>query len=66
MFTLPAGMIILSFHNNWVLDFPVFITLAGWVMTLKSLLYLFFPDIPAKRHHASYTMAVPRHFPSWL
>lgn len=49
MYSLPVGMVILSFHNNWTLDFPLFITLAGWVLTIKSLLYLFFPELPAKK-----------------
>lgn len=49
IFSLPIGMLILSFHNNWALDFPLFVTLAGWGLTLKSLVYLLYPELPSKK-----------------
>ncbi len=41
--TLPVGLIIVIGHNIWILDFPLFITLCGWGMVIKSCLYLIFP-----------------------
>ncbi len=49
MYSLPVGLVILSYHNNWELGFPLFITLAGWFMIIKSILYLMFPDLPAQK-----------------
>ena len=43
IFTLPAGLLIVFAHPVWVLGPPVLITLAGWIMTLKSVAYLLFP-----------------------
>lgn len=48
LFTLPAGLVILSFHNNWALDFPIFVTLMGWGMMIKGVVYLLFPSLPQK------------------
>lgn len=49
MYSLPVGLVILSYHNNWELGFPLFITIAGWGMVIKSVLYFIFPDLPAKK-----------------
>jgi hypothetical protein len=46
MYTLPTGLILIVGHNKWVLDWPLFITLSGWAMTLKSIVYLVFPGTP--------------------
>ena len=39
MYTLPAGLVICLFHNKWTLAPSLFITVAGWVMTIKRLVY---------------------------
>lgn len=31
-------------HNVWVWDIPVIVTVAGWLTTLKSIIYLLAPD----------------------
>lgn len=49
MYSLPVGLVILSFHNSWVLEFPVFVTICGWILTLKSILYMLFPELPRKK-----------------
>jgi hypothetical protein len=43
MYTLPQGLLIILSHNVWVWDVPVIITISGWGMTIKSLLYAFVP-----------------------
>jgi hypothetical protein len=53
-FNFPLGLIIILGHNVWVWDVPVIITIAGWLTTLKSATYLFYPRghmlvIPSER-----------------
>jgi hypothetical protein len=43
MFTLPLGLFIVFAHNVWVWGLPVIVTLLGWAMTVKSVIYLLFP-----------------------
>ena len=40
---LIAGVAILLFHNLWVADWRVAITIIGWLSLLKGLLRLLFP-----------------------
>jgi hypothetical protein len=41
--SLPIGLVIILGHNIWVWDLPVIVTAAGWLTTLKSVVYLVFP-----------------------
>ena len=43
LFNLPLGLVVVLGHNIWVWGIPVAVTLAGWVMILKSVVYLLFP-----------------------
>ena len=43
LFNLPVGLMIVVWHNVWVWDIAVVVTVAGWVMVLKSVVYLLFP-----------------------
>jgi hypothetical protein len=43
MYTFPQGLLIILCHNIWAWDVPVIITISGWGMTIKSLLYAFVP-----------------------
>lgn len=43
MVTLPFGLAVVFGHNIWVWDWPVLVTVIGWVMTIKSCLYLVWP-----------------------
>ena len=43
LFYLPLGLVVVLGHNVWVWGIPVVVTLAGWVMILKSVVYLLFP-----------------------
>lgn len=40
---LPVGLLIILGHNIWVWDLRVIVTLAGWMATLKGVMYLLFP-----------------------
>src|SRR5262245_18706256 len=46
MYTLPTGLIIVLGHNIWAWDWPVFVTLGGWAMTIKATIYLLVPAAP--------------------
>ena len=43
LFYFPLGLGVVLGHNVWVWGIPVAVTLAGWVMILKSVVYLWFP-----------------------
>jgi hypothetical protein len=43
MYTFPQGLLIVLGHNIWVLDIPVAITICGWGMTIKSIIYAIIP-----------------------
>jgi len=43
LFNLPVGLMVVLWHNVWVWDIAVVVTVAGWVMVLKSVVYLLFP-----------------------
>ncbi|MFO0892905.1 MAG: hypothetical protein U0790_27665 [Isosphaeraceae bacterium] len=45
MYTMPIGLLIVVGHNRWVWGWPVFITVAGWVMTVKSAIYMVVPGL---------------------
>jgi hypothetical protein len=42
LFLLVLGLAVVSSHNVWVGDWPVVITILGWVMVAKSLVFLLF------------------------
>ncbi|WP_105614403.1 hypothetical protein [Vallitalea okinawensis] len=44
IFTLPSGLVILLLHNQWQLNSGLFITIAGWIMTIKSVIYFLNPS----------------------
>jgi hypothetical protein len=41
---LAVGLLIVVDHNVWVPEWPVLITLIGWILVLQGLMRLFFPD----------------------
>ncbi len=43
LFNLPLGLAVVLGHNVWVWGLPVVVTLAGWLMLLKSVVYVLFP-----------------------
>ncbi|MCY4513213.1 MAG: hypothetical protein OXB86_05955 [Bdellovibrionales bacterium] len=40
---LSWGLAIIWIHNEWVFDFPVIVTLIGWLWTIKCFLWLVIP-----------------------
>lgn len=45
---LSIGLIIVLSHNDWVADWPLAITLFGWVLVIKSASFLLFPRLISK------------------
>jgi uncharacterized membrane protein len=45
---LLLGLFVILAHNVWTWGIPVIVTLAGWIMTLKSIVYLLFPRALAR------------------
>jgi len=43
--TLPFGLVLVVGHNLWVWDWPLFLTIAGWGITIKCTLYLLVPGL---------------------
>jgi len=44
-FALLIGMLIITFHNVWVSDWPVIITLIGWLSFLKGAVFMLASDV---------------------
>ncbi|MCI0332324.1 MAG: hypothetical protein L0228_03740 [Planctomycetes bacterium] len=44
MYTLPLGLVLIVGHNVWAIGWPLFLTLAGWLMMIKCALYLLVPS----------------------
>lgn len=42
--TLLLGLIVVAFHNVWVADWPVIITVLGWVMVASGIVRMNFAD----------------------
>src|SRR5580658_1135879 len=38
------GLMIVISHNVWMTEWPVVVTVIGWIMLLQGLLRIFFPD----------------------
>jgi len=43
-FALIFGLLIIQFHNVWVLDWPLIITLMGWLGLIKGVRLIVFPN----------------------
>jgi hypothetical protein len=43
MFALTFGIVTLVFHSVWVMNWPVIITLLGWIAVLKGTYVIGFP-----------------------
>ena len=44
MILMPAGLAIVLSHNVWVLNWPLIITLLGWIAVISGALRIFAPD----------------------
>lgn len=43
LLTLLAGLLVLEFHNVWVLDWRVLVTVVGWLSILGGIARIVFP-----------------------
>lgn len=41
---LPAGLALVAVHNIWVADLRVVFTALGWIVSIKMILFLLFPN----------------------
>lgn len=48
VFALLFGLLVVSFHNLWVADWQVIITIFGWVGLIKGVWLILFPNTVAK------------------
>ncbi len=46
--TLAIGIATVLAHNTWVKDWPVIITIFGWIALIKGLSIMFFPGFTKK------------------
>ena len=44
MILMPAGLAVVLSHNVWVLNWPLLITLLGWIAVISGALRVFAPD----------------------
>jgi hypothetical protein len=44
MILMPTGLAVVLSHNVWVLNWPVIITLLGWIAVISGALRVFAPD----------------------
>jgi len=49
LLSLIAGFLIVTFHSIWVKDWPLIITLIGWLALIKGMLILVTPKIVLRR-----------------
>ncbi len=43
LFSLIFGLLIIQFHNVWMFDWPIMITLMGWLGVVKGVWLIAFP-----------------------
>lgn len=46
--SLIIGIILIVIHNVWVLGWPVLITILAWLIFIRSVIYLLFPNVMQK------------------
>src|SRR5579872_1233961 len=44
MIWLLVGLVIVTSHNIWMTEWPVVVTVIGWVLLIQALIRIFFPD----------------------
>lgn len=42
--SLILGVLLVQYHNIWVKDWPVLITIIGWAALIKGFLFIAYPD----------------------
>lgn len=51
---LILGIILVLIHNIWVMEIEVLITLVAWLILIKSILWLGFPEMMVNYTHKAY------------
>jgi len=46
--SLILGLVIVISHNIWVTEWPILITLVGWLLIFQGVMRIIFPDATAK------------------
>lgn len=44
LFALIVGFLIVCFHNFWLFDWPIIITIIGWLALVKGIMILIMPE----------------------
>jgi len=44
LISLPIGLYLVTYHNIWVKDWEVIVTIVGWSALIKGFLYIAYPD----------------------
>lgn len=55
--SLPLALLVVLGHNVWVWDWPVAVTLFGWLLLTKCVVYLLYPaafKTVSPEHHATF------------
>ena len=45
MFGIILGFFLIKYHNIWIWDWPVIITIIGWLALIEGVIYLSFPKV---------------------
>jgi hypothetical protein len=57
LYTLPLALVLVVGHNLWMWGWPLFLTVAGWGMLIKSTLYLLIPGLADRVLEKKMTMS---------
>jgi hypothetical protein len=55
LYTLPLALVLIATHNLWTFGWPLFLTIAGWGMAIKSTLCLVVPGFVDRMLAKNYT-----------
>ena len=47
LLSLTLGMLLVEYHNIWVKDWPVLITIIGWAAVVKGIMFIAYPKAMA-------------------
>lgn len=57
------GLLIIGYHNLWVADWRVLITIIGWLAMLKGLIFIVFPKLSRRMAEPFFSGAGIKAFP---
>ncbi len=59
-FSLVIGLLMVLSHNIWVADWPVVVTVMGWLALIKGIMIMWYPDAVIKMSKIYHRRSVPR------